>query len=153
MRETVPVEEVTEVFTRRLNQALQAPTARLVATVLHTLVTFYQTTTIAEVDWTEAEADALLFEYGTYDWQDGRGARFTLGFTRQFQLTGDEEYYQLRCEVAFAGDFAPELSAVTSWSWEHPTLAAWQAAVRQTGGYRKAETSTAQTVEVSLHQT
>jgi hypothetical protein len=153
MREILPVEKVTEVFTLRLNQALQAPTARVVATVLHTLVAFYQTTAIAEVDLTEEEVDALLFEYGTYDWHDGRGARFTLGFTRQFQLAGDEEYYQLRCEVAFAGDFAPELPAVTSWSWDHPTLAAWQAAVHQTVGYRKAETSTAQTVEVRLNQT
>ncbi|RZJ86813.1 MAG: hypothetical protein EOO60_12980 [Hymenobacter sp.] len=153
MREVIAVETVAETFTLLLNQALQAPAAQQVATVLHTLVAFYQTTAIAEVDLIEEEADALLFEYGTYNLHDGRGEHFTLGFTRQFQLAGDEEYYQLRCELVFAGNFAPELPGVTSWSWDYPTLAAWQAAVQQTLGYRKAQTTTAHRMEISLDQT
>ena len=153
MRKVLPAEAVVQAFTLLLNQALQAPAAQQAATVLHTLVAFYQTTAIAEVDLTEEEADALLFEYGTYNLHDGRGEHFTLGFTRQFQLAGDEEYYQLRCQMAFAGDFAPELPGVTSWSWDYPTLAAWQAAVQQTVGYRKAETTTAHRLEISLDQT
>jgi hypothetical protein len=153
MRELLSLETVAQVFTVRLNQAFQTSYASQVATVLQTLVTFYQTTAIEEVDSNEEEADALLFEYGTANWHDGRGERFTLKFTRQFQLAGDEEYYQLHCELAFAGDFAPGLPALTSWSWDYPSLAAWQAAVQQTVGYHQAETRQANTVEVGLHQT
>lgn len=153
MKELLILETLTEAFTTRLNRALQTSTGGQAATVQQVMADFFLTTAIEEVDPTDREADAMLFEYGTYDWHDGRGERFTLRFTRQFQLTGDEEYFQLFCELAFAGDFSRELPACTSWSWDYSTLAAWQAAVQATPGFSKAAASVAKAVEVGLHQT
>ena len=47
-----------------------------------------------------ADDDMCLFEYGVYDWSDGKGPRFSWNLCRQFTIYEDGEYdrmEQLRC--------------------------------------------------------
>ena len=55
----------------------------------------------------DPDDDMLLFEYGVYDWHDGKGTRFNWSLCRQFTVYSEGEYdhmEQLRCELFFAGD-------------------------------------------------
>jgi hypothetical protein len=58
-----------------------------------------------DAPWTEGFRDGMIFEWGAYDWQDGKGERFEVDFVRQFSLYVDGEYdhmEQLHCNFYFA---------------------------------------------------
>ena len=54
----------------------------------------------------DRDDDMLMFEYGLYDWSDGKGSRFNWSVCRQFTLydaTGEYDHMeQLRCDLFFA---------------------------------------------------
>src|ERR1700722_15658610 len=87
-----------------------------------------------DAPWTESFRDAMLFEWGVYDWQDGKGERFQVDFTRQFSVYLEDEYdhmEQLRCTFYF--EPTEELRGLGSGDlWGDPqTLETWIKAVER----------------------
>jgi hypothetical protein len=83
--------------------------------------------------------DMCLFEYGVYDWSDGKGPRFNWGFCRQFSLDDDAGEYdhmkQLRCYLFF--EVTPEFEQLTLRGiWSDGDLARWIEEVEAQEGFR-----------------
>jgi hypothetical protein len=80
-----------------------------------------------------------LFEYGVYDWSDGKGPRFDWGLCRQFSFYDDDGEYdgmeQLRCDLFF--EVVPALAQVGAGDmWSGADLDAWIAQVETDEGFR-----------------
>jgi hypothetical protein len=85
----------------------------------------------------ESDDDMCLFEYGTFDWSDGKGARFNWSLVRQFSLyDGSGEYdhmEHLHCDLFFAA--TPELESLgTEAHWSGQDLDQWAAQVETSEG-------------------
>lgn len=83
------------------------------------------------------EADMLLFQYGTYDWQDGRGTLFNVNLTRQVEVPNEEEYIQLGLTLFYDPKEVGALEAWSSWSVDDANLEVWQTKIQQTEGYQQ----------------
>jgi len=85
-----------------------------------------------------SDADLCLFEYGVYDWSDGKGSRFNWSLCRQFTIYegGDYDHMeQLRCDLYFTP--TPELEAVGGADcWSGLDLAEWVREVEALPGFR-----------------
>jgi hypothetical protein len=86
----------------------------------------------------DSDDDMCLFEYGTFDWSDGKGARFTWSLVRQFSLYDRSAEYdhmeQLRCDLFFAA--TPELESVgTDAHWSGRDLDQWVSQVEALDGF------------------
>jgi hypothetical protein len=85
----------------------------------------------------DPDDDMCLFEYGDYDWSDGKGARFNWSLCRQFSIYADDEYdhvEQLRCDLYF--EVTPELEPLQLdgiWSGGDP--AGWATEVEAQEGF------------------
>jgi hypothetical protein len=65
---------------------------------------FKQFAALPVEDVASEDGDMCLFQWGTYDWGDGRGERFEISFLRQFTIEDDGEYdhmEQLHCTFEF----------------------------------------------------
>ena len=86
----------------------------------------------------DPDDDMCLFEYGVYDWSDGKGPRFNWSLCRQFTIYSDGEYdhmEQLRCDLFF--EVTPELAPLQGdGTWSGTDLAGWVAAVEEQAGFR-----------------
>ena len=82
--------------------------------------------------------DMCLFEYGVFDWADGKGPRFSWSLVRQFSLNDGSGNYdhmeQLRCDLFF--EPTPELEALGADArWSGADLAAWARQVEALDGF------------------
>lgn len=82
----------------------------------------------------DSDDDLLLFQWGCYDWRDGKGERFNVDFLRQFTVysrDGDYDHMeQLHCTFFF--EPTPELQALGSDSeWSGRSLDVWFAQVEE----------------------
>jgi hypothetical protein len=84
-----------------------------------------------------ADDDMCLFEYGVYDWSDGKGPRFSWNLCRQFTIYKDGEYdrmEQLRCDLYF--EVTPQLEPLQlDGIWSGSDLAGWATEVEAQEGF------------------
>jgi hypothetical protein len=80
-----------DVLASMLNEAGVSPRAVTTASVLATVGTFRQFAMLPAEDAAppEEDGDAVLAEFGTYDFRGER--EFSVGLTRQFTRVGDED--------------------------------------------------------------
>jgi hypothetical protein len=82
--------------------------------------------------------DMCLFQYGVYDWSDGKGRRFNWNLTRQFTIYEDGEYdhmEHLRCDLYF--EPVAELEPLQGdGTWSGRDLDEWAAEVEAQEGFR-----------------
>ena len=115
------------------------------------LIDYYQDVEFTEVDRAD-NGDMLLFQYGTYDWGDGR--YFEIGFTRQFyQIFGDAADHEV-IQQSFTFYFDPErfqhIGSFDLWSNAAATLALYEKAIASSQGYRQALGHRAERFEISI---
>jgi hypothetical protein len=98
------------------------------------------------------DGDMLLFQYGTYDWGDGRF--FEIDFTRQFyQLftdTEDHEVIQQRFTFYFEPTNFQQIASFNIWSNAVAGLAEFEAAIVNSQGYQKALSHRPERFEISI---
>jgi hypothetical protein len=96
---------------------------------------------VANAPW-QLDSDLGLFQWGVYDWHDGKGTRFQIDFTRQFALLDEDGDYDHMEQLACTLYFAPTerlrgLGSGEVWSdgelWADGALQAWSAGVEATG--------------------
>mgnify|MGYP004527079053 CR=1 FL=1 len=131
MSRPIPLDAVEALFRQCVAEAAPPGTPLTMGRALDLTCRFYLDTPIAGVDATEEpEADMLLFQWGHYEEPQGPARRFCLDLTRQFQLAGDEEFWQLSLSLYFPP--GPEaLGDGSCWSADYEQLADWQRAVEQ----------------------
>lgn len=101
----------------------------------------------------EREQDLLLFQYGTYDWLDGKGKAFNFNLTRQFEIPGEDEFLQLSLTLFYNPEDFAEVEACQSWSIDFEQVNEWVKGIEQTAGYKKAINLKPTRIEINLERT
>jgi hypothetical protein len=84
--------------------------------------------------------DALLFQYGIYDWGNEFGKHFSLDITRQFMAPKEHEPYQLSFTLIYnADDFGEIDYYFDHWSMDSPNLTHFAEIIKSTKGFRTAK--------------
>lgn len=115
------------------------------------LIDYYKDVEFTEVDRAD-DGEMLLFEYGTYDWGEGRF--FEVGFTRQFyQFFADAEDHEV-IQQSFTFYFEPErfqhIESFDLWSNAAATLAEYEKAIVGSEGYLEALRRRPERFEISI---
>ena len=100
-------------------------------------IDYYQEVRFEEYSDEEADEDLLLFQYGSYDWGDGRF--FEVDFTRQyyklFSEEGDNEVIQQRFTFYFDPSAFGTVKAFNLWSHDCNDLTLFESKISQSEGY------------------
>jgi hypothetical protein len=130
MFEPVRAREAFETFLEMRSQSLESLGVR---DGLDAMLDFYAKTRAAGCSL-ETDGDMLLFQWGTYDWGEGR--RFQLGLTRQLIIAGetedDDNIWQL--SLTFAFEPTPQLDSLGNgdrWCGSPDGLFRFDEAIRQ----------------------
>jgi hypothetical protein len=84
--------------------------------------------------------DMLLFQWGTYDWHDGKGPSFQFELARQFVIAGfepdraDDAIWQLRVTLHYApSDATAAVGDGNRWCERMPDTSAFRPSPAPTG--------------------
>ena len=102
---------------------------------------------------TDEETDELLAEYGTYNWNPEEDPKFEFSLTRQIQLDLEEEYYQIKLNLAFNPKNFEGIESVNFWTMDFHNVAEWRSEIEKTDGYKKANQTELLNHEISLDAT
>jgi len=101
----------------------------------------------------DKEEDMMLFQYGNYDWQDGKGKEFSFDLTRQFDDPNQDEFIQLSLVLYYDVKEIGEIESFNSWSTEVHDLKAWETLIKGTKGYKKSKNLTPKRFQIYLERT
>ena len=95
----------------------------------------------------DKDADALLFQYGTYDW--GKGESFQFDITRQFIKPDEDEPYQLSMTLHFE---PVECKDYNCWSFDVKDLVQWVQNIKNSKGYELAKSAKCKRFKIDFEQ-
>ena len=152
MKHRFDIKNIESEFKKVVHSAILENPEMRVTRALELMVEFYSSSDLKNVDYTVADNDMLLFQYGIYDWHDGKGENFIVNFTRQFIVKKfwNEAFYQLRFDLYFP---PRDLRLVTSrniWSIEKTSIIDWAADVRLTQGFIQSQELTRLSHDIQL---
>jgi len=94
---TIAKEDVKRIFEERIKR-LPGEKAGFVD-IVDSAIDFFEKYKIEGVDSQYPEEDRLVFQYGIFDLQDGKGENFTLSMIREFMLNPEVEMEINRSEL------------------------------------------------------
>jgi hypothetical protein len=112
---------------------------------------YYKEIPFEEVD-RENDGDILLYQYGIYDWGEGR--YFEIDLTRQFYEvfaeTEDQQIFQQRVVFYFSADKFEQIQPFNSWSNECTDLDDFRQRILDSDGFVAASREIPLKLEVSV---
>lgn len=99
------------------------------------------------------EEDMLLFQYGTYDWNDGNGKELNFNLTRQFEIPNEDEFLQLSLTLFYPSNQIGEIKSYNTWSTDRDSLVDWEKLIKTSEGYLKSQKSILKRYEIELTMT
>ncbi len=133
---------VESVFKQKVNDLIDDKNRLVVNELLQLMIDFYNEYQIQKVDSTIPDSDMLLFEYGIYDWQDGKGENFTISIVRQFYIEDEENegFSQLHLVLYFDKDeFKGAEASSNKWSVDFENIDEWKQYVIKMPGFKLVE--------------
>ena len=133
---------VEETFKQKVNELVADKNRLIVNELLQVMVDFYNEYQIQNVDSTIPDNDMLLFEYGIYDWQDGKGENFTISIVRQFYIEDEvsDGFTQLHFVLYFDKDeFKGVEASANKWSVDFENIDEWKQYVIKMEGFKLVE--------------
>ena len=131
-----------------LNDSAKTPSL-----VLATVMEHYSSYQIIISDVLADNNDALLFQYGIYNWYDGKGERFELDFTRQVKDPDSDEFYQLGLTLYYEPNDIGNIVPLNIWSNDCTSIIEWAAAIKNTEGFKRASKLNPIEFLVAINQT
>lgn len=122
---------------------------------LELVIDFFNNYSIRNVDSTIPDDDMLLFEYGIYDWQDGKGENYTIDIARQFYIEDEESdgRFQLHLIMYYDSEEFRGVEAANKWSVDFENVEEWKNHVINTQGFKAAENKQAKAFDIFLNET
>ena len=115
------------------------------------MLDFYRDERVDESLIESSDGDMLLFQWGTYDWGDGK--HFQIDITRQFLLKRKDEPYQLHLKGKFPPDAEnAQFGAGDQWCESPEYVAAFDDFIRQTPVFVLYKNKIASEVEIRYEQ-
>jgi hypothetical protein len=154
MRTQLIKDNIETIFSQKLNE-LTATTSLTATSLLELIIEFFKNYQITDVDTMIPDNDMLLFEYGTYDWHDGKGKNFTFAITRQFYVENEmsDGFSQFRVVLYFNSEEFKQIKALNKWSIDFENIDDWKIYVSNTDGFKRAEDRIPKSFEVFLTET
>ena len=130
-------EDIESIFKEKVNEKGSLN----VTDALQIVTDFYNEYVIIDVDGNNPDNDMLLFEYGIYDWQDGKGENYTIDIVRQFYVENDqvEGFSQLHLMLYFNCEEYRHVEAANKWSIDVESIEEWKTFVVNSQGFKSAE--------------
>jgi len=133
---------VENTFKQKVNDLVTDKNRLVVNELFQLVIDFYKEYQIQNVDSTIPDNDMLLFEYGIYDWQDGKGENFTISIVRQFYIEDEESdgFSQLHLVLYFDKDeFKGVEASANKWSLDFESIDEWKQYVINMQGFKLVE--------------
>lgn len=94
-------EDVKRIFQEQIKELIAQSGQPSLCDLISTIIGFYENFKIENVDTSFPDEDTLFFEYGLYDWQDGKGENFTISLIRQYIPNPEIEKQIRRSQLHF----------------------------------------------------
>ena len=130
----IKLEKSTEVLSEILEKNIIAKSKSWIEYAFDSMLEFKSNYEIENCSKDE-ETDELLAEYGIYNCKP----EFEFTLTRQIQLDGEDEYYQIKLKLAFDPQNFGEIQDMNFWAMDFNNVAEWKAEIEKTNGYLKAK--------------
>lgn len=149
MKTELTKDSIENAFKEKVSESLTVNNA------LQFVIDFYTNYEIKNVDTTIPDNDMLLFEYGIYDWQDGKGKNYTIDITRQFYIENEDSdgFSQLHLMLYFNSEEYKNIEAANKWSIDFESIEDWKVFVSNTEGFQLAEGKVAKAFDIFLIET
>jgi hypothetical protein len=137
MPKTINLKEIEKEYKNELQQDVDSGIVLTPDSMIELSVKLFQELKakgVSTID--EPENDMLLFQYGTYNWNDEVGEHFSFEIARQFILTKNQEFYQLRFTLIYDPEYLKDCNDYNCWSKDFADLDQWIANIKSTQGYK-----------------
>jgi hypothetical protein len=152
MKKELEISQIEGEFKRIAEQQTPKDLTLTPENALDLMIEFYHSAHVKGVDSDIPDNDMILFQYGTYDWQDGNGRRFSLDFTRQFILETEDEPYQLSLILYYSSDTIGDMESYSRWSIIDPSISDWATEIRSTMGFKMVSSITPKSFNIRFNQ-
>ena len=146
---------VESTFRQKVNDFLNEVKSPVVNDWLLLVINFYTNYPIQNVDSAIPDNDMLLFEYGIFDWQDGKGENYTIDITRQFYIEAEnsEGFFQLHLVLYYNSEDFRSSRSSDRWSVDFENVEGWKNYVVNSEGFKMAESKHPKTFDIFLTET
>ena len=152
LRMKIKLEKSTEILNEILEKNIISKSKSWIEYAFDSMLEFKSNYEIENCSKDE-ETDELLAEYGTYNWNPEEKPEFEFTLTRQIQLDGEEEYYQIKLKLTFNPKNFGEIEDMNFWAMDFDNVEEWKAEIEKKDGYIKAKETELLNHEISLDAT
>lgn len=138
MQKTITLKEIEKEYKNELQQNIDNGIVLTPDSMIELSVKLFQELKakgVSAID--EVENDMILFQYGTCNWYDEVGEHFSFEIARQFILTKNQEFYQLRFTLIYDPENFKDCNGYNCWSTDFADLDQLVANIKSTQGYKK----------------
>lgn len=154
MRTVLTKNTVEEIFKQKVNASISHDGDINVNRALQLIIDFFNNYEIRNVDLSIPDNDMLLFEYGIYNWQDGKGENYTIGMARQFYIEeNDNGFSQLHLVLYFNTEGFEQIQPSSTWSVGFENTEQWIKHISHTEGFTQAAGKPAKAFDIFLTET
>lgn len=115
--------------------------------IIDVSLTLFEEIKVKGIAGNDEDGDMLLFQYGTYDW--GNGKYFEFDITRQFIKSNEDEPYQLSMKLFFE---PIQCKSYNCWSNDFENIEKWVENIKETEGYKLGKNSKNIKFEICFEQ-
>ncbi|WP_010183025.1 hypothetical protein [Aquimarina agarilytica] len=148
----IKLEQSTEILSEILEKQITSQSKSWIEWAFDTMLEFKADYKIDNCS-NDEETDELLAEYGTNNWNPKEKPKFEFTLTRQIQLDGEEEYYQIKLKLTFEPKSFDGIESTNFWAMDFENAAEWKSEIEKTDGYKKASKTELLNHEISMYST
>lgn len=154
MSTTIVKEDIKKVFEERIKQLPGQDNRPGLSAIFDSTIDFYENYKIEGIDTSYFGEDRLLFEYGIYDWQDGKGENFTITIIRDFFLNPEAEatidFSQLHLVLYYAKENFIDIEPFASCSSDFEAISHFKDFITASNGFTIAANTPLLSYEILL---
>ena len=148
----IKLTDSTEILSQILEKQIISESKSWIEYAFETMIKFNADYGIENCS-SDEETDELLAEYGTYNWNPDEKPEFEFTLTRQIQLDGEDEYYQINLRLIFDPINFDGIESANFWAMDFKNIAEWKSEIEKKDGYLKAKETELLKHEISLDAT
>lgn len=151
MKQQLPLESFKRVFQEQIGVIIQNGNLDP-ERALNAAKQFYDKYEVENLDRDSTDNDILLFQYGSYNFENQK--EFYLDLTRQFKINDDQdEFYQLSLILLYDLKGFEQIKSYNSWSIAFSDLTDWSKSILHTEGFTKARENNVSHYKIELNTT
>ncbi|MEO7924946.1 MAG: hypothetical protein ABIR30_14780 [Chitinophagaceae bacterium] len=145
-------DNVKTAFEEKIKEVMSRHDLPLLGNLLDSAIEFFENYKIENVSTDYPDEDMLLFEYGIFDWQDGKGENFTVDIARQYVMEIEPlvKYSTIHLMAYYNKEDFTTIEAFSKWSEDFDSISDFKEFVMNTEGFLQAEDKSFASYDVFL---